>query len=118
MTAEASVFQPAFGLNRSHAAGAGSGNGLAEYGILNVAARKHAGNVGAHRIRMGLDVAVAIEIDLAFEDFGIRIVTDRNEKPVYLKFRCCLGLYIPEFQSGDTCLFFSDDFVNNGIPHE
>src|SRR5436190_17050760 len=113
-----SVFQPAFRFNRRHASCTGGRDGLAKDRILDVAAGEHAGNVGARGIVMGLDVAVAVEIDLAFTNFSIGIVTDRNEEPVDLEFGCILRLHIPESQSSDTAFLFSDDFVNDGIPDE
>src|SRR5262249_30608118 len=72
-----SMFQPAFGFDRSHASGACSSDGLPENRILNVATGKHAGNIRTCRIGLRLDVPMAIEIDLPFENIRVRIVTDR-----------------------------------------
>src|ERR1051326_211240 len=88
------VFQPTLGFECSHAAAAGSRDGLTENGILHVAASEDAGNIGARGIGPSLHVAFFVEIDLALEDFGVGIVADRNEKLVDLQFRQIPGLHI------------------------
>src|SRR5262245_37832397 len=74
------MFQPTLCLYCRHAAASGSSNGLPENGILNVTASENAGHVRSCGIGLSLDVALRIEIDLSFEDFRIRIVTDSNEQ--------------------------------------
>src|SRR5436190_20817958 len=74
-----SVFQPTLRLNCCHASCAGGRNCLAEYRILNIPAREHTGNVCASRIRLGLDITVAIQLNLTFENVGVWVMTNRNK---------------------------------------
>ena len=75
-----SVFQPAFGFNRSHAARSRRRDRLTENGILYIAACENARNVGPCGIGLSDDVSTIIKIDLTFENIRIRIVADRNEQ--------------------------------------
>src|SRR5690348_1332078 len=74
------MFQPALGFDCRHTSGTRCRNRLPEHGILNVAACKHAGDTGPGRTAFGLDITVAVEIELPFEDVGIRIVTDSDKQ--------------------------------------
>ena len=94
---QSSMFQPTLSFNCSHTSRAGRGDCLPEYRILNVTTGEHTRDVRARRIRLGLDIAEAVEIDLAFEDLGVWIVSDCYKQPVDLEFRRLLCLYIPEF---------------------
>src|SRR5580704_4560181 len=80
-------FQHSFGFDGCHAACAGGRNRLAVNAILHVACMEHAGNIGA-RAAMGEQVAVRIEIELAFEHLRVRDMADRDEQPVYISVPC------------------------------
>ena len=84
------MLQPPFGFDRRHTPGTRGGNGLPEYGILNITARKNTRYIRAWGIRLRLDIAVIIEIDLSFKDIGVWIVADRNEQAIDLEFRSLL----------------------------
>ena len=76
-------FEEAFDFDRCHAAGAGSGDGLAVDPVLHVPGMKDAFHVGAGSAVRD-DVAIFIEIDLPDERLGIRDMTDRDEEPVHV----------------------------------
>src|SRR6476469_2881556 len=71
--------QKAFGVERGHAAGTGSGHRLAIDFVHHVAAREHTGHTGSRRAGFDADIAVAVEFDMALEDIGRRVVADRDE---------------------------------------
>src|SRR5690242_17197402 len=62
------MLQPPLGFDGRHTSGTRGGDRLPEHGILDVAARKHARYIRPCGIRLGLDIAVAVEIDLPFKD--------------------------------------------------
>src|SRR5262249_22306777 len=76
----AEVAQPALGVERGHAAGAGSRHRLLVIVVRHVAGREDAGHarVGPLRLRPE-EVAIGLQLDLAFEEIGIGRVADRHE---------------------------------------
>src|SRR5437867_4278713 len=105
------MLQPPFGFDRGHASSACRGNCLTEDRILNIATCKHSSHAGSRGIRLGLDVAVAIEIELPFENIRVGIVADRDEQSIDFEFGCLVRLYVSQLEAGDTGSFLSDDFV-------
>src|SRR6185503_3431187 len=79
-----------------HTAHSGSGDGLPEYLVLHIARCKHAGYVGARGIRSGLDVTVAIEVDLAIKELRRRDMSNGHEQPVSRKRPCFTGIKIAD----------------------
>src|SRR5260370_4206353 len=98
------MFQPTLGFNCGHASRAGRGDCLPEYGILDVTAGKHAGDIRARGIRLCLDITEAVAFDLAFENVGVLLVSDWHEHPVGPEFCRLLPLPIPELSSRNTGL--------------
>ena len=68
------------GVERGHAAGAGGGDRLAVDFVHHVAAGEHALDAGPRRARLDPDIAVAIEVELALEQLGRRLVADGDER--------------------------------------
>src|SRR5512133_3625168 len=74
--------QPALGVDRGRAAGAGGGHRLPVGVVDDVAGREHAVDAGRGRGRVGRDdVAGLVELDLATEQVGVRGVADGHEHP-------------------------------------
>src|SRR5207244_12770205 len=85
---------------------------------LDSSAGKDAGDVGAGAIRPGDDVAAVVEVDLASEDFGIRIVTNRHKKPVHLQPGGLLTFDVFQLKAAHTCLATAKHFFDNCSPNE
>ena len=68
------------GVERGHAAGPRGGDRLTVDLVHHVAAGEHARDAGAGRAGLDLDIAIAVEFELAFEQLGRRRVADRNER--------------------------------------
>ena len=68
-----------FGIERGHAAGSGSGDGLAVAFVLNVAAGKNSINAGLGGSGFGDDIASIIKFELAFEELCIGKMPDRKK---------------------------------------
>ena len=76
MYAIRSYYEPALGLDRGHAAGAGGGDGLPVDGVLDVSTRPHAFNRRAGRTCNCHDVPDIVRGDLAAKDVGVRPMAD------------------------------------------
>lgn len=76
------LFEPPFGVNGSHTAGAGGRHRLAIGKVLHIAGRKNARHAGVGRAGLRQDVALWIEVELPDEQGRIRLVADSNEQPV------------------------------------
>src|SRR5215467_516800 len=93
------MFQPTLCLYCSHATATGSGHGLPENRILNVTASENTRNIRSRGIGLSFDIALRIEIDLAFEDFSIRIVTDRNKQAFNVQLRRLTAFHVAQLQT-------------------
>ena len=71
--------QEAFGIYRSRAARTGGGYGLTVGVIHAVSTRKDARHVRPRSGRLDLDVSLIVQIQLVFEDPGIRLVADSRQ---------------------------------------
>src|SRR5438132_11915521 len=71
-------FQVALAVHRSHAAGAGGGDGLAIDMILHVAAGERTGDAGLRAV-VCEDVALFVECELAGKQFRVGRMADRDE---------------------------------------
>src|SRR5690606_6123816 len=72
--------QPAFGVERSHTAGAGSRDRLPIRPICHVAGGKHAFDTGVRSPGLDLEVAVRMLLELTFEELRHRCVADGHEE--------------------------------------
>jgi hypothetical protein len=68
------------GLEGRHAAGPGRGDRLTVALVLDVAGGEDPGNAGLGRPRPGEDVALVVELELAVQEVGVRLVADREEQ--------------------------------------
>src|SRR5215471_1729650 len=68
--------QIALSLKRCHTTHAGSGYGLAEHFILDIASGEDAGHRGAGGVRLGDEIARGLHLQLALEELGCRLVAD------------------------------------------
>src|SRR6187402_2508436 len=76
------VAQVPLGVEGTHAAGAGGGDGLAVGVVDDVADGEDAGEVGPGRAWLGEDVALPIGLDLTLDDLRLGDVADRDEGAV------------------------------------
>ena len=99
---ERGVAQVALGVERRLAAGPGGGDRLAIGVIDEVAGGEHAGAVRARRAALGDDVAVLVEVDLARDELGLRLVADGDEgagdlqRAAPRRSRCCAARRVSE----------------------
>src|SRR3546814_9383211 len=73
------LFEETLGVECSHAAGPGRGHRLPVDLVLHVAAGEHARNARARASGLHLDIALAVEIELALKQAGRRRMTDGDE---------------------------------------
>src|SRR6266851_9337015 len=98
------LFQKLFGINGGHATGARRGDGLAIAMVLHVTGNKHARDGGEAAV-LGKQVAIRIHLEFAFEDGGVRIVTDGHEYAMERNFAGFLGFRIAQPHSFDEALW-------------
>ncbi len=72
------LFQELLDLDGSHAAGSGSGDGLAIAPVLHIATGEHAVDAGVH-IVVRLEIAVGVSVELAVEHLRVGFVADAEE---------------------------------------
>ena len=75
-------FKIALSVERSHASGCRGGYGLTVHEVLNVSGGEdafHAGRGGGFGTGSLGDDVVVLELELAFEQSGVRVVTDCDE---------------------------------------
>src|SRR5258706_12006820 len=92
----------ALGLERRHTSGAGRGDRLPVNVVLHVAGRENPGPRGHGRAGPGHDVAALVEVELAGEELGVRVVPDRHEQARHRKLGVGAGLDITELQRLDA----------------
>ena len=94
----AELFEVLFDFEGGHAAGAGGGDGLAVAAVLDVSAGVDAGELhalaGDEDVVLGLDVAVVVEVELAFEHLGVGLVADAEEDEADGKCPALVGLLV------------------------
>src|ERR1700742_899022 len=123
LTRSAAVFfEVFFYFEGGHAAGAGGGDGLAVAAILNVSAgvdalKLHA-LAGDEDVVLALDVAVGVEIELAFEHLGVGLVADAEEDEADGECPALVGLLVVELEAADTFLIDAVDLFDNGVVKE
>ena len=73
------VGQPAFGVDRGRTSGAGRGDGLPVGVIHQVTGGEHTVHRGVGGPPAGLDVTLVVQVDLAADQLGARVVPDGDE---------------------------------------
>ena len=74
--------EEALGVERRHAARARRSDRLPVELVHHVAAGEHAGHAGVRRPRRHLDIVIGVEFEVPGEQFGRRMMADRNEATV------------------------------------
>src|SRR3546814_2962936 len=95
-------FEETLGVECSHAAGPGRGHRLPVDLVLHVAAGEHARNARARASGLHLDIALAVEIELALKQAGRRRMTDGDECAFGREVRGFPSLYVTQFQAGEA----------------
>src|SRR3984957_5864141 len=111
-------FEPAFGVDGGHAAGAGRGDCLAVDAVDDVAAGEDAVDVGVGRARFHLDVADLVHLELALEQRAVGIVADCDEHCVGLPVGDYAGFQIFQLDAADAFFLPANYFLDRGIPDE
>src|SRR5215467_7938994 len=111
MTLVFMLFEKLFRVDGCHAARARGSDGLAVAVVLHVAGNEYAGNRGQAAV-FGKQVAVRVHIQLAFEDRGVRIVSDGHKHTIESKFARLLGFRVTQAHALDET-FGSENFVHN-----
>src|SRR2546427_1155856 len=93
------IFQEFLDFKRGHATGTGGSYSLPVSPVLHIAASINAGYLREHVTR-GLQIAVLIGIQLAFEDFGVGNVSDSEEHGTGGEVSSLPVLNITLFQAG------------------
>ena len=88
--------KPALGLDRRHAAETGRGHRLAVDVVGDIARREYAGHARRGRERRCLDVAIRLDRELALEETGSGLVSDRDENAIGLDLAQALRFDIPQ----------------------
>src|SRR6185436_17885003 len=112
------TIQKPFGVYRSHAPGASRGNRLAIHRVLRVAAGKHTRNIGRSRAAIRDQVADIIHVELALEQIGVRLVSDRDENSFARKNGFLSRLQVLDSNAGDSRLRRAKYFFNRRVPDE
>src|SRR5437868_3783122 len=112
------MLEPALSLNSRHAAAARRRYRLSEYRILDIAASEDTGNVCSGGIGLCLNVALVVEIDLPFEDFGVWIMADCNEEAVDFQLGQPLCPDISKLQSGNAGFFRAENLFDHRVVNE
>ena len=106
----------ALGVEGRRAAGAGRGDRLPVVVVDQVAAGEDAREVGAGRGLLDEDVAVLVEVDLAGQQLGAGVVTDRDEEAGRVELALLAGLGVDQGQAGE--LVVAVDRLHGGVPGE
>jgi hypothetical protein len=118
----AELFEVLFDFECGHAAGAGGGDGLAVAAILDVSAGVDAvelnARAGDEDVVLGLDVAVVVEVELAFEHLRVGLVADAEEHEADGKRPALLGLLVVELEAVDVLLIDAEDLLDDGVVEE
>lgn len=110
-------FQKLLDLEGSHAAAAGSGDGLAIAAVLYIATGIDAVNAGVY-IVVGFEVAVGIGVELAGEHLGVGLVSDSEEERAGGKVPNFSGLHVSQLECGDFMFRRIMDIFDDGVGEE
>ncbi len=111
--------QEPLGLERRHATHAGGGNGLAVHAVAHVAGGEHAGHAGRGAVGGGGDIAAGVDLELALEQLGRRVVADGDEHAVDGERARLAALEVAQPRAGDAgWVFRSDDLVDHAVPRD
>ncbi len=118
----AQFFEVFFDLEGGHATGTGGGDGLAVAAILDVSAGVDAGDSlaedGDEDVVFGLDVAIAVEVELAFEHAGVGDVADAEEHEGDGKGGALAGLAVDELEGFEVLFFYAYALFDEGVVEE
>src|SRR3954467_10155270 len=106
--------EPPLCVERSLAAGAGRGDGLAVDVVDQVAAGEDAVEVGPGGGRVDKDVPLVVEGHLAPDELAARVVSDGHEQPGDVERRAFTGNRVAHREPGDLVL--ADDVFDDGVP--
>src|ERR1700761_6241174 len=115
-------FEILFYFEGGHAAGAGGGDGLAVAAVLDVTAgvdalKLHA-LAGDEDVVLALDVAIGVEVELAFEHLGVGLVADAEEDEADRERPALVGLPVVELEATDTLLIDAVNLFDDGVVEE
>src|SRR5579872_2978227 len=106
-----------FRLQRRHAAHSRRRHRLAIDIVRHIAGGKDAGDIGRGRKAFGLDIAVRFQLDLAGEEFGRRLMANRDEDAVGGEVAERAGLDVLQPDMGDAKRFFgAEDVLDRAVP--
>jgi hypothetical protein len=115
-------FEEFFYFEGGHAAGSGSGDGLAVAAVLDVSAGVDAVQLdaleGGEDVVLGLDVAVAVEVQLAFEHAGVRDVADGEEEEGDGQGPASVCFSVEELEAFKVLLFDAEALFDDGVVEE
>ena len=104
------------GLDRRHAAETGRGHRLAVDVVGDIACREYAGHARRGRERRRLDVTMRFDVELALEETGSGLVSDRNENAIGLDLVQALRFDIPQTNVANARrIVRAENFVDNMI---
>jgi hypothetical protein len=83
--------------------------------VDQVTGREHAGQVGPAARRLGEDVPLVVQVDLAPEELAARVVADRHEDPGHVERGLLARGGVPQLDRGDLAVL-ADDLGDHGVP--
>src|SRR5260370_14824132 len=111
------LFQELFGVQGSHAAGAGSSDRLAIAVVLHIAGDENAGD-GRLAAIQGDEVAVGIHFELATEDNSVGVVADRDKDTIKLELGGGVGHGIAQAHTANVSVGMRENFVDHRGSYE
>src|SRR5206468_570456 len=99
--------------------GPGGGHRLAVDLVHDVAAGEHARDAGAGRSGLDLDVAFSVEVELALEQVGGRVMPDRNECTFDFNATDLAGPFVADIEADERFRFTSaDELLHLAVPDD
>ncbi len=115
-------FEVFFDFESGHAAGTGGGDGLTIAAVLDVSAGEDSVDAftedGDEDVVFGLDVAVVVEVELAFEHGGVGLVADAEEHEGDGEGGALAGLAIEQLESFEIFFFDAEALLDDGVVEE
>ena len=86
-------------------------------GQPTIASRKKAGNCGRRAVRLCEDVAFVVQLDMAFEDGGCRVMSDGDENTVEGALGNFVSLDVTQLRAGDARrVVVADNVFHHVVP--
>src|SRR5579875_494410 len=101
--------KPSLGVDRRHASRSRCGDRLAVNMVGNVARREHALDAGPRRAATHPDIAGFVHVELAAEDFRVRLVADRDKDRVGAELPDLASLEVLQLYAGHAVLPVAED---------